>query len=57
MKAFKGKLILKKFNADLYFNYIMLIYNYNYPCASKKSGSVKEMGYKYSHMKARNSGI
>lgn len=57
MKAFKGKLILKNFNADLYFNYIMLIYNYNYPCASKKSGSVKEMGYKYSRMKARNLGI
>lgn len=32
----------------------MPIYNYNYACASKKSDSVKEMGYIYSYMKARN---
>lgn len=54
MKAFKGKLILIFFYADFYFNYIMPICNYNYPCHSKKSDSVKEMGYIYSHMKARN---
>lgn len=29
----------------------MLIYNYNYPCVSKKSDSVKEMGYIYSLIK------
>lgn len=32
----------------------MPICNYNYPCPSKKSDSVKEMCYIYSHMKARN---
>lgn len=32
----------------------MPICNCNYPCPSKKSDSVKEMCYIYSHMKARN---
>jgi len=52
MKAFKWK--TKFFSADLYFNYIMLIYSYNYPCASKENNSVKEMNYLYSYRKARN---
>lgn len=32
----------------------MLIYSYNYPCASKENNSVKEMNYLYSYRKARN---
>lgn len=32
----------------------MLIYNYDYPCASKEKDSVKEMNYIHSYSKARN---